>query len=332
VNKVIATDVISLFHVYSMIAWAISKKNIGLVEINLLPNRNGNICIKLGEINYGQTKIVLKEQLNSRKEKNTLGSVFKIFQNIIAFVVGRFFETKKVIFVAHHSYFKPTMLSYLTFKQCFYARVVCFEEGVGTYGDLRHWVDSSRREGKKNPHISFYVKKYLSYFCTEKYKVLFNPTESQKKSFKEAVEIISAYRGRQVIDSLDLVGDDSIVYFSSPLIDLLDVGEKAYRNFLLKLKKILPKVDIYVKPHPLESKSLSVYREEGFKLLPSDIDAEEVIRYLKPSLVVGGFSGVLLIARNVYDIKVVNIADKMGEEFSCGVEYSSAIRTLFTDL
>lgn len=309
----VAFDVVSIFHVYQVVAWSLSHEEIKRIEIQLQRNMNGEYCV---DVNHSVCIGGKHIYFSKKKEYNEKfwGALLGIIVRFPVFIMGRVLKSGNKCFAAHHTYFKPTILLYFSLRSVFRLKSVCFEEGVGTYSSLSKWLYSSRVENKKYPFILYYLRKILSLFCGEKYRVLIgSATNSEIRRFRDAVAKLNQY----VIGGDDLLflgelkrnlGFRGIVLFiSSPRVDLNGVSSEDYSLLLTSLKSHYSDFDILVKPHPLEVKSLDIYNNLGLKVASKRISAESVFEIVKPDVVVGEYSGSLIVSANVFNIPTYTV-------------------------
>lgn len=305
-TQVKAFDIMSFFHVFSVLAAAQRYGNIKSIEINLLPGLNGAYCLPETKFSFKGAQVHIRQ--NDYKNKNGYDNMKCALKFLIYIGLGIWKKSPKIILM-HHSYLKPTIFFSSSIRDCADLWTVSFEEGVGTYGDLRHHLDIARIEGKKLPIFSYYLKKFLSFFLRDKFSVLSNCEATDAQAFKNAVSAIAALTTAK--DGLpksikttneDVLRNKKILFFGSPYVDRQGVSKESYKSYIQKIIENNKDVTFVAKPHPLEKKSLQIYDELGASLIDNSISGEIAISILKPDMVIGFYSGVLLVARNVYGV------------------------------
>jgi len=336
VKKVIAFDLVSLFHMYSALACVDALDDVSVAEFNMIPDINGCYSIKEGQFVFDRCNVnFINQKFLCRHWKCV--QYFLMVIKFCLFVLGRVLRLKTKIVVLHHSYFKPTILCKVSFSDSLRLDCMCFEEGVGTYGNLKDWVRSSRREGKKYPLVTYYLKKAFSFFCHKKFNVLNMPSKEEAFSFRKAVSSISVWQfSGDAISLLKIkneLGCKNIsIFFSSPFVDIYGANEVDYKNFLLKLINQNKDSVFLVKPHPLEVKSISVYKNLGIGVIPKHISGEMVVSLVSPKIVFGCYSGVLLSAAHVYSIASQNIGANFSLKGCSGEGVSVEVKKLFANI
>lgn len=295
----------SLFHVFSVLAASQRYSNIKSIEINLLPGLNDTYCLPELIFSFNEAQVLIR---HTNKNIKTHGHIKYALKFLLYIGRGAWKKEPNTILM-HHSYLKPTILSSSSIRDCSDLWAVSFEEGVGTYGDLHHHLDIACIEGKKLPVLSYYLKKILSLFLRDKFSVLSNCSASDAQAFKNAVGTISNLtfakdKLQKAIKTRhkELLINKKILFFGAPYVDRQNVSNEEYKIYIRKIIEENKNSTLFVKPHPLESKSLEVYDELGVPLIDKSIGGEVAISILQPDLVIGFYSGVLLVARNVYGV------------------------------
>ncbi|MNJ50044.1 hypothetical protein D3C77_453050 [compost metagenome] len=221
-------------------------------------------------------------------------------------------------FIIHHTYFKPSCFRFLSPSQAFNLVPISFEEGIGSYGDLKHYRDVAKREGKKLPLLSLMVKKILSIFVRQRFSVLGPKVKVEHAdAFRHAVSLVSDWQVSQdaqiEIAALGLREKNVIIVFMGPYVDMFGVGEKELSAALTDIKKLYAGCELLIKPHPLEVKSLKVYDRMGIPRIHSKISGEELISLVKPKRSIGFYSGALLVSRNVFGVDFDLLGDIGGK-------------------
>lgn len=310
-KKIIAFDVMSMFHFFSVVACIHEIGGEGGATIYIARGLNGRYCCKEGTLFVGGRHVLIKHQDESRKEK----SYFRILGNLLLFLLGRLLQVKPTCYILHHTYFKPSCLNFLSFCDAFHLAAISFEEGIGSYGDIQHYKDVAKRENKKLPMLSFLVKKILAKLVLSRFSVLNSAATSMDvDAFKNAVSIVSPWLGREVFlrraVALRDVNEKIIILFTTPYVDMYGVSEEGYKDILRRILAEYEGFQVVVKPHPLEKKSLPIYARLNIFCINDDISGEEVLMLMQPKAVVGFYSGILLVSKNVYGIRF-NILDSI---------------------
>ena len=330
-----AFDAMSQFHVFSILAASLRYKDVEHIEIELIPGLNGSYCLpELQFLLEGRSVRVV----HGKKARPGLCALLKLSLKFLAYLLfGRRKQNPKYILM-HHTYIKPTIFSPLTVKESCSAWVITFEEGVGTYGDLSHHLKAAKLEKKKFPVISHFLRKFLSEFSRARFSVLDCCQPSDAQNFQKSVLAIARETHAWEIIATSLAHlkqkDDAtvrVIIFGSPFVDLGCISTDTYRKYIRSLLAGHAGCHVFVKPHPLEEKSLPIYRELGASMLEPSIGGEVVIDLIRPTLVIGFHSGSLLVARNVYKIPfslipIANFTDRDDPLFT-----SPAIRKLYQE-
>jgi hypothetical protein len=329
-KKIIAFDVMSMFHLFSAVACIHQIGGEGGATIYVSRGLNGQYCCKEGTFFVGGNRVLIKYQDDIRKEK----SYFRLLGNVLLFLLGRLFKVKPVCYILHHTYFKPSCLSFLGFRDAFYLAAISFEEGIGSYGDVQHYKDVARRENKKLPVLSFLVKNILAKVVLSRFSVLNSDvTSSDAEAFKNAVSVVSAWLGREDFlrgaAGLRDVSKKFVILFTTPYVDMYGVSEEDYECVIRRILAEYEGFHVVVKPHPLEKKSLPIYAGLNIFCINDDISGEEVLMIIRPKAVVGFYSGVLLVSKNVYGIEF-NILESIAGSKELPVP-SASILKLFED-
>lgn len=266
----VAFDVVSLFHVYSAVASFLEFSDKPRLVIFLKQNRLGSYCLPEDVFSIRGREIYVR---HDHKKKKGIDWVFKF----IAFSIIRFFcNRKRRSFILHHTYFKPTGLRFFGWRDLLGLRVVSFEEGIGSYGDVQHHLAVAVRETKKNPRLNFWLKSALIFFVDEKYSVLKKQKtwEGACHKFRIAVSAVNDhfYSSRTKEIGREFFGNKRVcVFFPSPgFVALYKNSEVEYKKELEIMRLKFDEVEIFVKPHPLDE-NLDIYKSVGFKVLPRDL-------------------------------------------------------------
>jgi len=310
-RKYIAYDLVSLFHVYSALGYVLSQGGAKRAEFFLQRNNKNEYCLKESCLQHQEANV---ELIRTEIQIASVKDILEVFIKFFILLISRAFKNKsEPITVLHHSYFKPTVLLYVSIRECFNLNVVCFEEGVGTYGDLRHWRNVAKRENKKSPIIKYYLHLWLQRLCNRKIGVLKKNIiyPGYKDGFKQAVKTISDHFFNQQIVGVQaylnkIEFDKCILVFTSPLLELGLISGEELKAYIAYLKKIHHEHQIVICPHPLEKDSLKIYKDNGVNYIPQNLSAEIIFDAFKPANVLGAFSTALLVAKNVYDLNVSN--------------------------
>ncbi|HGY9624953.1 polysialyltransferase family glycosyltransferase [Pseudomonas putida] len=302
-RKAIAFDVMSMFHLYSVVA-CFNSMDAGRLTIYLLRGLNGKYCCEKGDFEIGGKLVSVRyqEEFLLQKSKSLL------FLNGLMFLLGRVIRVKSdPCYILHHTYFKPTCLKFFTASESFRLNPIGFEEGIGTYGDLKHYREVAKRENKSFPLLSLVLKKTLSLFLTRKFSVLgpeYNASDAI--DFKRAVGVVINWQAhedvRLELEELECLGRKVVILFMSPYMDMYGVSEDSFIRAINRIMASYKDYEVVVKPHPLEYKSLEVYEKMGLKYIRSNISGEALIYLMQPYKTIGFYSGSLLVSRNVFDI------------------------------
>lgn len=312
----VAHDIISVFHVCSCIAFFL-KTNGDTLTIWLKRDMNGNFALREGTFYFEGKKIEILHKCENGNFNLKLVAFLKFFA-LIAVKPLTFFINKKV-YLLHHTYFKPTGLEYVRFTDLWSTCLVSFEEGVGSYGSIYHDIKVSRREGKKFPRMKFFVKRLLKLFVSDSFVVLDSKNlQGNGYYFREAISIISDVYFKEVIQAYSnkekLAGN--VLILPSPSF----IRGKAH-GIIKEIAEDSHKI-CYVKPHPLD-KSLSHFNNIPAIFINSNVPAESIFGTLNPEVVLGDISTSVLVAKNVYNLKVY-LMDNTDIDFG--------IKKLFSDI
>jgi Alpha-2,8-polysialyltransferase (POLYST) len=328
---VIAYDLQSSFHVYSAMAWVL--KNGAIVK-----SATFFVCaekVEAGDLEIGSLEVdgVAFRFVKQEKTHAGLPGFFSLVASTLAFFSGLFLNKKRLVFL-HHSYAKLTAFHFCKLYDAPFAKFVSFEEGTGSYSDLKSWVKSSKIEGKLFPRISYYIKKCLGKICVENFRVLDGFDSENSSSFRIAVDAFEAFNSPTIFacyDSLQASQNKqtTCLFFTSPLVDYWGMSEKDYAFFVEAVIGRFSDMEIWIKPHPLEKHSLSIYRSLGVRVLDGNIGGEFSLSRLKPNTVLGLMSGVMLVAKNIYGVNVFRVERYLPPRFRHLTYVSKAQTHLF---
>lgn len=323
-RKLIAFDIMSMFHLYSVVA-CLHIKDFDEAYIYVLRGLNGKYCCSEGRFDVGGRPVFVKYQ------ESGLGrhGLFLALCSSICFFLSRFknINPSSACYILHHTYFKPSCFSFIRPSEAMRLIPMGFEEGVGSYGDLKHYRDVAKRENKKFPLLSLLAKRVLSLLLVSNFSVLKSPADPENtKAFKEAVGVVSRWQNNQAvreeIASFNVAPDNAVVVFMGPYIDMFGVTEREFTDGLSQIVEKFKNYNLVIKPHPLEVKSLEIYRAMGVNYITSAVSGEELIYILKPKLSVGVYSGALLVSRNVFGVDFEILEQLSGGLFISPPSYS----------
>ncbi|GEM_PF-4502989 len=319
--KYVAFDVMSLFQLSSALSIVLDKGNPGdEADIYIMKNLKGNYCSKEFVFSVDDIKVSIKHQNVDKYNKK------HCFLKIFIFILGRFlFLRSKCFSVIHHTYFKPTSIFYFDLKSVFGLNVYSFEEGVGTYGGFFHHRKTIKTEGKKMAGLKYISRFFLSFLVHEKFSVLRILKNKNKILFSKSIRLISKLN----VDDHDIDWlqydrcKDNILFVSSPMLHRNDEDIARYKILLDKIKRIYSNSNIFIKLHPLEV-DVGFLEEFDFFVLDGKLSGEYVVESLKPKVVIGPHSGLLLTAMNVYDAQSFVI--------DLGLDIDSSIRKIYKNI
>lgn len=324
----------SLFHVFSVLAASARHDGVSLIEIHLLPGLNGRYCLPEMNFAFEGAHVLIKHNAN---QPGRSSQYVKLILPFLGYILLGAWNSKPKTILMHHTYLKPNIFLSSSFREALSLWVTSFEEGVGTYGDLRHHREVARIEKKKLPTVNYFLKKALSFLVREKFSVLTACKPSDAIAFRKAVHTISAQtglNGSQFMEQSGHIANASrkkkLIFFGSPYMDRQGISKKKYKEYVNRFILENPDFVFFVKPHPLEKKSLPVYEELGVPVIDHTIGGEMLVALLEPALIIGFYSGVLLAARNIYGTPY-RIADPaaLGDSSSLEGSISPSIMKLY---
>lgn len=326
----IAFDLISPFHIASALAAIGKDDNVTSAVLYILPNLQGKYVLEPQEFKFKGITVRIEIQPSIKGSKILNLIRFFIFW-IMWLTLGRFLQKRH--YILHHTYFKVTCFQFLSLKEALRMEYGAFEEGIGTYGDLKHHIAVAKRENKKFPILLNSLKSILKRLVNYNFRVLKNPDRKDLEAFYEAIGslTINVYQKDVEIELSQLNSksqmNSGVIFFSAPFIDLLNVSLKDFDDLLKSISMQYPPGSIYIKPHPLEIKSIPIYESHGFKVLSNKLPAEIVLYMLKPKKIIGAFSTSLLVAKHVFNIEIENLNLSSLEDES--VKPTMAVESLF---
>jgi hypothetical protein len=211
-----------------------------------------------------------------------------------------------------------------------------FEEGIGTYGGLKHHIRAAKRERRRFPILKYWGRKLLATkaWNDHKWGVLADDSEQTRHAYLAAIAGLSrtVYRDRvaELAEIKESAGERLVLFFSTPLVELFGLAPDDYVRLLKRISESLAAEDfnMMIKPHPLE-RTISLLREAGVPVIDSRLPGELVIHELSPSVVAGFNSTALLTARLLFDIRSISFGSYLAEKQAVAAALDGGLKGLF---
>jgi hypothetical protein len=325
--KLIATDIISGFHLLGAINFYLKNPQIAEIEIHLIPNMQGKYLLKEGEIQSKNRSIKI---IHTQNEK---GITIKKFLEFTCKRLIKTTPTTPEIFLGHHTYLKPSILlkANTTPSKIF---IFTFEEGIGSHGGLLHHLRSSRRERKKFAVIKYILRKTLrAKLWVNEHSSLLTYKNLPHTDLINATSELSKLQwknGETIFPAHSKTPDNSAIFFSSPLIELGHTSESEYIETFSKIALYFKKkgLRLFIKPHPLERTSNLLFNL-GLEIIHESSPAEILISRLKPNIVAGFNSGALISANLILGQKSLSLINALPKNIQKHVEPDKSLALLF---
>jgi hypothetical protein len=328
-QRFIFTDLVSPFHMAAAIV-AARRLSDGPAEIELrqVPNVNGEFLLGESSRTFGPLWVHVR---CCRQPNN---SYFTWALKFVCFILLKWGGRRSrsavdSIWLGHHTYFKPTALAAVRVRDLPKVRIVAFEEGVGTYGDMAHHVWASRLVHLSFPRTKYVLRRVLAkrIFVDAVSSVMTGSADDGDLARVMRWMVENLYEGG-LAGSIDLSEGDlrqkRVLIAGSPFHALGELSRDEYRAVL---RKVLRNIEgkIWVKPHPLE-RDLTIYREIGVECLSANLPGEAVVAALAPVTVVGFGTGLLRTAARIPGASCIDALGEMPPRFQDNLP-NSELRT-----
>lgn len=334
--KVILSDVISFYHLLSGVSYGFYKKEaMREVKIILLKNSREEYLLPEGKIHINGCALEIKYS----KKESSWAMKFIIFMLARAVRLVWCGSQVDAVFLGHHTYFKPSTLQLLTLKEIWSLHTFAFEEGVGTYGGLKHHIRAAAREGRRFPILKYLFRRFLQakIFLDERWGAIGGRHDSSEviTSHNKALELLDIlYDNTFPRMGLNLSNtDDSIkraIFFTTPLVEIGVLSQYEYMQVLTKIKNRLNSLGftVYFKLHPTECVA-AAKDYDNLLFLGSKLPAELLLYKVKPDLVAGFNSGALILAKYIFALNAIECLDILPVEAANKLRYSDDLELLF---
>lgn len=307
--RAIVFDVITAYHLFGALSYCVSKGDVSELDVYLIPNLNNEFLAGEGVLVDGDLRINIKHSGSKKKSFLARFLLFTLVRSI------RFRATSccQRLYIGHHTYFKPTILSERFAEPLGTITTFSFEEGIGSYGGYSHHVAAAKREGRNFPRVKYFLRKFLrsKLWLDDSWCLLSEPPLGfESENYIKAIQIISSikWEGGECFYS---VGEDykkdSVLFFSSPFVELGILTLDEYVEVLNRVKQhfIFLNIDVLFMLHPLE-KSHDVLAEHGFNLVGAACPAEIAFYKFRPKVAAGFNSGALLTVNKIFGVKSIS--------------------------
>lgn len=332
-TRMVATDVVSAYHLLSVLTAARELEQRGQkivnVDIHLLPNSNGVILNPPGDVSWAGRSL--------RYVQTPTGHYgVALGVKIVAFLLGRLRRRfvdcdANCVWLAHHTYFKPTSLQHLSVSEAFRARTVSFEEGVGSLGDMHHHARTRKQFGVKLARLKYVLRQLLrrKFFIDVSSGLLRRPSSAVAYEaigdLQKALHLTEHLKGE--LQEYD--GRDCRLFIGSPLREAGIIDGYSYLKLLEDVVRQHSDDCFVAKPHPLETDA-EVYLLAGMKVIGASTAPGELLLASGQFSYVHGFnSGLLILAGSLFDLPSICESDRLPHAARAQVSPTGVLAELF---
>ncbi|WP_152485944.1 polysialyltransferase family glycosyltransferase [Methylohalobius crimeensis] len=309
---VVICDVVSGFHLISAISHIQVLDDCSFLDIHLLPGIKGSYLLPEGRGRIGHLEFKVSHQVSRRASEWVVRFVkFSFVRMKRAIYPVRFRRTRDFrVIIGHHTYFKPASLAYSPTSRMTDISTFSFEEGIGTYGGMKHHVHAARREGRQFARTKYLLRKGLShdFWLDSSRTFLKTRSDLERDQYRTAISTLLAARyesGALLFPAsarVDLKG--AVLFFSSPLYDLNLMSMPQYIDFIKRVEAFYASKGkgLVLKLHPMESCSETL-RGAGIEVIDDPRPVEMLISEAQPDSVAGLSSGALITANALFKLQ-----------------------------
>lgn len=290
--KAVAFDIISYFHVMGCLSFFLKNVEIQELIVYIIPNLRGEYAVEEKDLLIDGRPVKFIKQR---------GIGYPSIISVSLMLLGRFGSSKPKYFLLHHSYFKPTGLSFFEKFDCMSVRCITIEEGTGSYASLWSHIMSSRRERKSFPIIKYVLRRILKLFCSDHVTVL-GESDSYNAEFIRSIQLIeNIFFHDEISAAKNQIGNDAHALIIGAPWDLHGCKPSAVIKKIREIE-LAEGMKAILKPHPLDNNTQH-YIDEGIKVLSHSVPAELFITRIIPSVIYSDGSGIEVFANKYTTIQ-----------------------------
>ncbi|WFE72461.1 polysialyltransferase family glycosyltransferase [Halomonas sp. M1] len=326
-NTYHAFDVISPFHAISSLSYCLYQSSANdSITLHIVPAMHGQYLLK--ECSFMTLSGVHVELVHQTKRSIGLG----VFGSLLRRWMPKGSQnSENSVFLGHHTYFKPTVLKYLSKSTAPHIKTFAFEEGIGSYHTLTQEREVSLREGKRFYMVKFFLKRLLAtkLFLDQRWGLL-NSADNENVRYWHTLAVTELARNLYAEEGESSV-PDGVLFFTSPLVCLGLLNNQENEELIIKIRTFLKHRGkmLYIKPHPLDQQVYEHLVEPGC-VVNTQAPAEVHLIQHRYAAVAGVNSGALLTASMMFNVRAINFCSWLPRLAQQKLLLGPNLQTLFT--